>query len=133
MPHSMVERTVPGGLAIPIDNSGAGLCLQGVERNAEAPPPASATGSAHAWPGDEGDDKESSPRKPLIAVALVLAAVFGAAWLSVVVIVGPDYGLAQGLLLACVAMVLTAALTRDEEKRLVRARARTAWTAPDRS
>ena len=114
MPHSMVERTFPGGLAIPMDDSGAGLCLQVVERHAEAPPPEREAGPAHAWPSDEGDDKESSPRKPVIAVALVLAVVFGAAWLSVVVIVGPDYGLAQGLLLACVAMVLTAALTRDE-------------------
>jgi hypothetical protein len=114
MPRSMIERTFPGGLAIPMDDVGAGVYLQGVEHNAEAPPPGTGTGLAGAWPGDEGDDGETSPRKPVIAVALVLAVVFGAAWLSAVVIVGPDNGLAQAMLFACVAMVLTAALTRDE-------------------
>jgi hypothetical protein len=36
MARYVVERTFPDGLAIPMDDSGAGVCLRVVERNADA-------------------------------------------------------------------------------------------------
>ena len=35
MPRYMVERTFPDGLAIPMDDTGAGICGQVVSRNAD--------------------------------------------------------------------------------------------------
>ena len=36
MPRYLVQRTFPEGLRIPLDDDGAALCRQVVERNAEA-------------------------------------------------------------------------------------------------
>jgi hypothetical protein len=35
MPRYLVERTFPDGLAIPVNDEGAGVCLQVVDRNAD--------------------------------------------------------------------------------------------------
>jgi hypothetical protein len=86
----------------------------GVDESAETSPPRMEAEPARSRPDDEGDATDSSPRKPVMAVALLLAAAFGAAWLSVVVVAGPDNGLTHGFLLACAAMVWLAVLTRED-------------------